>query len=463
MPVKGLPGGSFSACVRKMRDEQGITDPRGFCAWKTHELTGKWPAEESLRDVAEAYEFEEQVQESMRMRMKIRETMDAKGALSIHEIEDDPLAVTMDGVVFEFGTSKNGHTYGEQCVESAIQVFANKPIRLDHPSRSEDRDLPERSVGDQVGKLPPREGFHVGATPRGNQGLLYEGAILSYSPTDRWIADRIRAGILGDVSLNGMGEVIREADGTYTVKNFVEGASLDLVTTAAAGGRAAVRESNGNSEEDDMTDEQVRQIVQESMRGFLSSLTEDDEVAKIAESEGLNAEQRRLLEATAKRLREQDMPEDDEEQEETMAQLNEEESDQVSKLPDPLAGIWRTSYEQCEEGPAVCNQMAWLAVVKNLLPEQEETEMVSGEPVSEGKDPKAKMEESAGDSVAQAVATLIEAGWIEPGKITGMGQSYTQQQRQQRESTAFDLEDFVEKTIMEATGDERFAKAARRE
>lgn len=45
MPVDGLPGGDFDGCVEAMRGN--LQDPAGFCAWKIHELTGKWPAAEN--------------------------------------------------------------------------------------------------------------------------------------------------------------------------------------------------------------------------------------------------------------------------------------------------------------------------------------------------------------------------------------------------------------------------------
>ncbi len=47
MPVKGLPGGDFAGCVLEMTGK--VDNPEGFCAWKTHRLTGKWPAQESAQ------------------------------------------------------------------------------------------------------------------------------------------------------------------------------------------------------------------------------------------------------------------------------------------------------------------------------------------------------------------------------------------------------------------------------
>lgn len=51
----GQPG-SFRRCVRELRDEPGVTDPKGLCATLHHRATGKWPSEKRGMTVAAAGE-----------------------------------------------------------------------------------------------------------------------------------------------------------------------------------------------------------------------------------------------------------------------------------------------------------------------------------------------------------------------------------------------------------------------
>lgn len=68
----GQPGG-FRRCVKRLRDEPGVTDPEGLCATMHHRATGKWPGEghivtaaagegmPSPEQLAEALDYEEQL------------------------------------------------------------------------------------------------------------------------------------------------------------------------------------------------------------------------------------------------------------------------------------------------------------------------------------------------------------------------------------------------------------------
>jgi hypothetical protein len=50
------------------------------------------------------------------------------------------------------GNRRDLNFYGPEAVRSAVRAFAGRPAFLDHPSRSEDQERPERSVKDLAGR-----------------------------------------------------------------------------------------------------------------------------------------------------------------------------------------------------------------------------------------------------------------------------------------------------------------------
>lgn len=105
---------------------------------------------------------------------------------------------------------------------------ASTPIYFDHPSRSEEDDRPERSVRDLAGKLISTPVFE-------NDGLYADVEFYS------WAADIVREmGPDIGMSIRASAEVVPGVvDGRQTriVSRLIEGASVDLVTRAGAGGK----------------------------------------------------------------------------------------------------------------------------------------------------------------------------------------------------------------------------------
>lgn len=523
MPIKGLPGGDFSGCVNAMRGK--VDNPRAFCAWKTHELTGKWPAEEAIAAVLDEapledaeffdYQYNGVKCRATRRRSSTRDnkawmrrvkfeddsvlvhyadpdmpmrrsdpqarkdflarhdceskrnprtpgfwscydwanpdegreaTMEAhaihetaSGQLHIREAQQGEPFVLMDGVVFEFGVSENKNRYGESCVESAIREFSGKPIRINHPSRSEDRDRPEGDVFVQVGRLPDssKDNFYVGET-RNGRGLLFKGARLSTSAPDIWISDRIRAGIIGDMSINAAGEGVREADGIFTVERFTDATSLDLVTTAAAGGTAQVREAASNTEDIDMNRDEVLELVREAV------------AEELKESRpALTKEERALLEGYAAQ-REQAGEEEEPVEEQAM----------TAELPDELQAVWDAAYGECEAKDGEnCEAYAWLSVVAKLLPAgEEEPEQMEAEGEEEDATEAEDEEEmTESDQIRAHYNALVKLGAINPGQVTGMG---TKPPKPPKREAASDLDKHFSEAILRSTGDKRLAECA---
>ncbi len=157
----------------------------------------------------------------------------------------------LGGIIVVEGKSKKGNIYTKAALESGRQIFAGKPIFADHPSRAEDRDRPERSVRDLVGKLPadPVDLWVAPITegPReGKNALFYRNGILS--ETADWLKTLIREKIAGAQSINALGGGDANEGGDFVVEAFLEAKSLDFVTSASAGGEGHLQESANTSQ-----------------------------------------------------------------------------------------------------------------------------------------------------------------------------------------------------------------------
>jgi hypothetical protein len=154
----------------------------------------------------------------------------------------------LSGIVLVEGLSANGNHYTLEALQSGPAIFAGKPIYADHPTRTEERDRPERSVRDLVGRLPESASdFYVEKITEGKfdgrHALHYRNAKLS--ETADWLRTLIREGIAGDQSINAEGKG-RGEDNRFVVEAFTDAMSLDFVTKGAAGGRGFVEAEGSN-------------------------------------------------------------------------------------------------------------------------------------------------------------------------------------------------------------------------
>lgn len=156
----------------------------------------------------------------------------------------------LSGIVVVEGLSANGNYYTLEALRSGPAVFAGKPIYADHPTRTEERDRPERSVRDLVGRLPESQAdFYVQQITEGKftgrHALYYRNAKLS--ETAGWLRTLIKEGIAGDQSINAEGRG-KEEDVRFAVEAFTNAVSLDFVTRGAAGGRGFVEAERSNQQ-----------------------------------------------------------------------------------------------------------------------------------------------------------------------------------------------------------------------
>jgi hypothetical protein len=144
------------------------------------------------------------------------------------------------GRVIVEGVSSNGNHYTEAALQSVGGVFLGKPIYVDHPTRTEETDRPERSVRDLVGRLPDNPGdFYVDTVKEGpfagRKATFFRNGVLS--KTADWLGTLIRERIAGDMSINAIGRGRGGPNQTFTVEAFTDATSLDFVTRAGAGGQ----------------------------------------------------------------------------------------------------------------------------------------------------------------------------------------------------------------------------------
>lgn len=147
------------------------------------------------------------------------------------------------------GNRVNMHFYGPEAIESGPSVFEGASCYLDHPSVSEEDDIPERRVRAKCGYFTDCKVEMVGGL-KGVTGILHfdasESGDLAYQkgltalqyqrffPNKEYVGFSIYAqGESEDRSITYQGE---EVDVNY-VKRFFGQASCDMVTTPARGGK----------------------------------------------------------------------------------------------------------------------------------------------------------------------------------------------------------------------------------
>lgn len=136
------------------------------------------------------------------------------------------------------GWGSSGY-YSAEVLEAAgnAQVFpAGTHMYIDHPRKSDQTDLPERSVRDLAAVLTETAVWDPTAGEEGSGALVAETAV--FGPYREVLAEM--ADVIG-VSLRAVAEVVEngEAEGRRgrIVTELVEGKSVDFVTHAGRGGR----------------------------------------------------------------------------------------------------------------------------------------------------------------------------------------------------------------------------------
>lgn len=146
-----------------------------------------------------------------------------------------------EAVIVVEGLSLNNHRYTKAALESGIEVFKGAKMYADHPTASEERERPERSVRDLVGKVGEP---YVGTDKSGTPALR---APIILSENAAWLKTLIKEGIADGLSIRANGKARKDkASGETIVEAFVADphTSVDFVTVPAAGGYTQLNESH---------------------------------------------------------------------------------------------------------------------------------------------------------------------------------------------------------------------------
>jgi hypothetical protein len=144
-----------------------------------------------------------------------------------------------EAVIIVAGPSANDRIYSEEAIRSGVDVFSGARLFRDHPTPTEQRERPERSIDEVVGVL----GTAYVGTDKGGKIALRAPMYISAAETT--LATKIKEGLLGGLSIRAWGQAAENDDGQMVVEAFVKHphTSVDFVTVPAAGGYAEVSES----------------------------------------------------------------------------------------------------------------------------------------------------------------------------------------------------------------------------
>lgn len=255
--------------------------------------------------------------ESARIETRWRESGAVVSSMAPAKGIKDPSECSIFRVVLiteGLGNRANMNYYGQEAIQSAPAVFEGKCCYIDHPSRSEESDRPERSAWHKVGYF---KGIHVEPV-NGKLGVVGE-LHLDMSESGRFAAAKLSTALhyqkefpgseeqYVGLSVNADGQteprdivVEGQQEQVNYVLTFTEAASCDLVTVPARGGKVlALVESAAGAI---MPTKEESAMIIKTLKAALAALKEsqaakDLEAAKKSLSEGLKQVESLLKEA----------------------------------------------------------------------------------------------------------------------------------------------------------------------
>lgn len=207
------------------------------------------------------------------------------------------------------GNRRNMNYYGPEAIDSAPPIFEGKPCFLDHPSESEERDIPERRVRQKCGyfkncRVESAGGatacigeLHFDLSDDGEQAYLKACTALHYKDEfpgvdSEYVGLSINAdGDVEDRTVQWEGETLQ----VNYVTRFRDAMSCDLVTSPARGGRfLALVESAAGANPKTKEVGPMKKGLQKSLEAAQTALNEaekekdlDKKATKVAEAKKL--------------------------------------------------------------------------------------------------------------------------------------------------------------------------------
>jgi hypothetical protein len=228
--------------------------------------------------------------------------------VSLQEAEVNEAERTVRATLIKPGWSANGRYYSKPVLKEALRLFEGGKSYADHPSKTEAKDRPERSIKDLVGwysNVKQEEDGSLTASLHVIDDKAWQivEAAVSKNPD------------LVGVSINALGNTrLGEAEGKkgVIVESIVKHNSTDIVTTPAAGGKFdQLMASASDVYLRDLVEaaslDELTEVIREARQDFIKALQNewktprDDKALKSARDKaiGLAAE----LEKANKQLR----------------------------------------------------------------------------------------------------------------------------------------------------------------
>lgn len=150
--------------------------------------------------------------------------------------------------------SGQGRFYSERAVKDSAQVFDNTKMYADHPTESDEKQRPERSIRDWVATL------HDTKVSEKNNSV--GKAHIHAGWLKEMVSNLYKQGNLGQLglSINAVGKGTKQTIDnirTLFIEAITKGKSVDFVTEAGAGGQAGLMESA----KDDLVDIEVINLI----------------------------------------------------------------------------------------------------------------------------------------------------------------------------------------------------------
>jgi hypothetical protein len=203
------------------------------------------------------------------------------------------------------GNRKNMNYYGPEAVTSAPAVFEGKPCFLDHPSESDERDIPERRVRDKIGffkncHVENEQGVSAcfgdlifDSTDGGRMGYQKAQSAIKYrdhfpNTNNEYVGLSVNAdGASEPREMQVNGETLE----VNYVTRFTDAMSCDIVTSPARGGKflALVESAAGANKQNK---QEVMTMIVESLKAALADLQEAQRDPKLAKEKTASAARR---------------------------------------------------------------------------------------------------------------------------------------------------------------------------
>lgn len=211
-----------------------------------------------------------------------------------------------------WGNKRDKHYYPAKTLENDCQVFVGAKMYADHPTPLEEQQRPEGSIRNWVSTV--KEAWY------NKQEDTVDGLVKVHDPWMRSLVKEAWEDI--GLSIRADGEVRPGEMGGrrgYIVESIVGCHSVDFVTKAGAGGRIKALHESAREEDvmslESMTDEEILAALKEGNReGVFNAIKKDlreseggdppKEGEKIKESESMDPEVKKLMEAQSEEIKE---------------------------------------------------------------------------------------------------------------------------------------------------------------